>query len=393
MKQEKQMPGIDEEQLLRPVLTHIKHKLMILSGKGGVGKSTIAACMAIALAQKGNKVGLLDIDLHGPSIPHLLNITDILNISPEQKLLPKKIMPNLEVVSIECLMADKDQAVIWRGPLKHTAIKQFISDVQWGDLDYLVVDSPPGTGDEPLSIAQLIPEAKAIIVATPQEVALADVRKSITFCREVDMDIAGIIENMSGFICPHCGKEVNIFKTGGGERTALAFHVEFLGKLPFDLGVVEAGDAGKLIKYMENQDNFYNKVFFQIADRLIQRLEQMEVKPVSLTEIRAKNSYKITIPLKEEKPAPSLTTCDKIAMVHVKDGQIKKVECITPSEQGPIRPKVFVDLGADLVMTKAMKEKAKYIFYKNKVGVVLDIPDASPKELVQKFIKGELGDK
>jgi len=393
MKQEKQMPGIDEEQLLRPVLTHIKHKLMILSGKGGVGKSTIAACMAIALAQKGNKVGLLDIDLHGPSIPHLLNITDILNISPEQKLLPKKIMPNLEVVSIECLMADKDQAVIWRGPLKHTAIKQFISDVQWGDLDYLVVDSPPGTGDEPLSIAQLIPEAKAIIVATPQEVALADVRKSITFCREVDMDIAGIIENMSGFICPHCGKEVNIFKTGGAERTALASHVEFLGRLPFDLGVVEAGDEGKLVKYMENQDNFYNKVFFQIADRLIQRLEQMEVKPVSLDEIRRKNSYKITIPLKEEKPAPFLTTCDEIAMVHVKDGQIKKVERITPSEQGPIRPKVFVDLGADLVMTKAMKEKAKYIFYKNKVGVVLDIPDASPKELVQKFIKGELGGK
>ncbi|MCD6213450.1 MAG: P-loop NTPase [Candidatus Desulfofervidus sp.] len=393
MKQEKQMPGIDEEQLLKPVLTHIKHKLMILSGKGGVGKSTIAACLAIALAKKGNKVGLLDIDLHGPSIPHLLNIPDILNISPEQKVLPKEIMPNLEVVSMECLMADKDQAVIWRGPLKHTAIRQFISDVQWGDLDYLVVDSPPGTGDEPLSIAQLIPEAKAIIVATPQEVALADVRKSITFCREVDMDIAGIIENMSGFICPHCGKEVNIFKTGGAERTALAFHVEFLGKLPFDLGVVEAGDAGKLIKYMENQDNFYNKVFFQIADRLIQRLEQMEVKPVSLTEIRAKNSYKITIPLKEEKPAPSLTTCDKIAMVHVKDGQIKKVERITPSEQGPIRPKVFVNLGADLVMTKDMKEKAKYVFYKNKVGVVLDIPDASPKELVQKFIKGELGGK
>jgi len=393
MKQEKQMPGIDEEQLLKPVLTHIKQKLMILSGKGGVGKSTIAACMAIALAQKGYKVGLLDIDLHGPSIPHLLNITDVLNISPEQKVLPKEIMPNLEVVSMECFMADKDQAVIWRGPLKHTAIRQFISDVQWGVLDYLVVDSPPGTGDEPLSIAQLIPEAKAIIVATPQEVALADVRKSITFCREVDMDIAGIIENMSGFICPHCGKEVDIFKTGGAERTALASHVEFLGRLPFDLGVVEAGDEGKLVKYMENQDNFYNKVFSQIADRLIQRLEQMEVKPVSLDEIRVKNSYKIAIPLKEEKPAPFLTTCDEMAMVHIKDGQIKKVERITPSEQGPLRPKVFVDLGADLVMTKAMKEKAKYVFYKNKVGVVLDIPDASPEELVQKFIKGELGGK
>ena len=393
MKQEKQMPGIDEEQLLKPVLTHIKHKLMILSGKGGVGKSTIAACLAIALAKKGNKVGLLDIDLHGPSIPHLLNIPDILDISPEQKVLPKEIMPNLEVVSMECFMADKDQAVIWRGPLKHAAIRQFIGDVQWGDLDYLVVDSPPGTGDEPLSIAQLIPEAKAIIVTTPQEVALADVRKSITFCHEVDMDIAGIIENMSGFICPHCGKEVDIFKTGGGEKTALASHVEFLGKLPFDLGVVEAGDAGKLVKYMEREDNPYNKAIFQIVDRLIQRLKEMEIKPVSLDEIRAKNSYKVTIPLKDGKPTPFLTDCDQIAMVHVKDGQIKKVEYITPAEQGPIRPKVFVDLGADLVMTKKMKEKAKYVFYKNKVGVVLDIPDASPEELVEKFIKGELGGK
>jgi Mrp family chromosome partitioning ATPase/predicted Fe-Mo cluster-binding NifX family protein len=382
-----------EEGLVKSALSHIKHKLMVMSGKGGVGKSTIATCLAIALAQKGDRVGLLDIDLHGPSIPHLLNISGLLEVSSiHQKLLPMEIMPNLEVISIECVMADKDQAVIWRGPLKHSAIKQFITEVQWGDLDYLVVDSPPGTGDEPLSVAQLIPDAQAIIVTTPQEVALADVRKSIAFCRQTQMDITGMIENMSGFICPHCGKGVDIFKTGGGERTALAANVAFLGRLPFDFELVEAGDEGKLVKYMQNQEKHYNKVFFQIVYKLLERLQQMQIKPISLNEIRAKKAYKVAIALKVGKPAPFLVDCDEIAMIYVRDSQIEKVDKITPSEQH-LTPKAFVDLGADLVMTKDIREKAKYIFDKNKVGVVLDIPDASPEELVKAFIKGDLGGK
>lgn len=385
--------GIDEEKMLKPVLSRIKHKLMVMSGKGGVGKSTVATCLAITLAQKGYKVGLLDVDLHGPSVPHLLNLTGLLDISPDQqKILPKKVMPNLEVVSIECLMADKDQAVIWRGPLKHSAIRQFLADVEWENLDYLVVDAPPGTGDEPLSVAHLIPDAKAVIVTTPQEVALADVRKSIEFCRHTQMEIVGLVENMSGFICPHCGKEVDIFKTGGGEKTAQEKHIEFLGKLPLDLSVVEAGDQGKLIEYMQDQEKAYVKAFSAVADKVVEQVKRMEVKPMPLSEIRTKKEYKIAIPLKEGRPAHFLTECDELAMVHVKDGAIKKVERMQPAEKGTgVVPMALVHLGADVVMTKCMKEKAKYIFHKNKVGIVLEIPDLTPEELAQKFITGELG--
>jgi len=383
---------IDEEKLLKPVLSRIKHKIIVMSGKGGVGKSTVATCLAIALAQKGHNVGLLDIDLHGPSIPHLLGIKDLLEIK-KQKIIPKKLLPNLEVVSIECFMADemKDQAVIWRGPLKHSAIRQFLADVEWGELDYLVIDSPPGTGDEPLSVAHLIPDAKAIIVATPQEVALADIRKSISFCKHVQMDIIGLVENMSGFICPHCGKEVNIFKTGGGEKTADIAHIPFLGKLPIDLNVVEAGDEGRLLEYMQNQNN-YVEAFNHIATNVLEQIKRLEIKPVSLDEIRVRKDYKVAIPLKDGKRSDFLTECDELAMVYVKDGKIKKVEKMVPAEKDiAVVPMALVHLGADLVITKCMKEKAKYVFYKNGVGVLLDVPELPPEELVQKFIDGELG--
>ncbi len=385
--------GIDEEKLLQPVLSRIKHKLMVMSGKGGVGKSTVAASLAVTLAQKGYRVGLLDVDLHGPSIPHLLNLKGLLDIAPDQqKILPKKVMPNLEVVSIECLMADKDQAVIWRGPLKHSAIRQFIGDVEWDELDYLVIDSPPGTGDEPLSVAQLIPDAQAIIVTTPQEVSLADVRKSITFCRQVQMDIVGLVENMSGFVCPHCGKEVDIFKTGGGEKTAQEKDIPFLGRLPLDPRVVEAGDNGNLVEFFQNNpDSVYVKGFHKVADEVIEEVKKREIKPVSLSEIRALKEYKVAIPLKAGKPAHFLTEADELAMVHVKNGEIKKVEKLRPSEGDKVTPIAIVHLGANLVMTQCMKEKAKYIFHRNKVGILLDIPELSPEELVEKFIKSELG--
>ena len=234
-----------EDQLIHKRLSNIKHKIMVMSGKGGVGKSSVAVYLALSLANRGKKVGLLDIDLHGPSIPHLLGIKGLLNITPDRQILPHSYDKNLKVVSIECMMQDTDTAVIWRGPLKHGAIKQFIAEVDWGSLDYLIVDSPPGTGDEPLSIAQIINDAKAVIVTTPQEVSLADVRKSINFCRHVGMPILGLVENMSGLECPHCHKEIDIFKTGGGERTAKEMNVTFLGRLPFELSLVEAGDLGR----------------------------------------------------------------------------------------------------------------------------------------------------
>jgi Mrp family chromosome partitioning ATPase len=210
-----------------------------------VGKTSTSVNLAIALAHQGYKVGLMDVDLHGPDVPRVLGLTAMLGLSSNQKLDPLHFNDNLKVVSIESLMASKDDAVIWRGPMKYSAIRQFISDVDWGDLDFLLIDSPPGTGDEPLTVAQTIPDAKAVIVTTPQEVSLADVRKSISFCHTLKMDIFGLVENMSGFICPHCNEKVAIFGAGGGEKTAREARIDFLGSIPLDPRVVACGDTGK----------------------------------------------------------------------------------------------------------------------------------------------------
>lgn len=253
-------------------LTKIKNKFVIMSGKGGVGKTSVSVNLSIALADMGYKVGIMDVDIHGPDIPRMLGFKGMLNVNERGKLVPMNFSENLAGVSIESLMPDKDNAVIWRGPVKHSAIQQFISDVDWGNLDFLIVDSPPGTGDEPLTVAQLIKDARAIIVTTPQEVALADVRKSINFCHTVDMKVFGLIENMSGYTCPHCGKEVKLFGAGGGERTAHASGLNFLGKIPFDAEMVSCSDAG--MSYQEkNKDSAVTKAFSEVAKRMAKFVE------------------------------------------------------------------------------------------------------------------------
>ena len=216
---------IEEQQQLQDreigaQLGRIKNKLLVMSGKGGVGKSSVAAYLAVVLSKRGYSVGLLDVDLHGPSIPGLLGLDGIPEASGQEKVAPVAYSPSLHVMSMESLLPNKDDATIWRGPVKIGVIRQFISDVDWGELDYLIIDSPPGTGDEPLTVAQTITNAKALVVTTPQEISLADVRKSINFCRTVHMEIIGIVENMSGMACPHCGKPIDVFKRGGGQEIA-----------------------------------------------------------------------------------------------------------------------------------------------------------------------------
>ncbi|NTW37102.1 MAG: Mrp/NBP35 family ATP-binding protein [Syntrophobacteraceae bacterium] len=264
---------MSKEETVQCKMARIKNKLIVMSGKGGVGKSSVATYLSLVLARKGYKVGLLDIDLHGPSIPKMLGLHGAMNVTAEQQILPHKYRPNLKVVSIESMLEDTDSAVIWRGPLKHGVITQFLSDCQWGELDFLVVDCPPGTGDEPLSIARLIPEARSIIVTTPQEVALADVRKSINFCRKVDLEIAGLVENMSGLYCPHCQELIPIFRTGGGKRTAERMKLFYLGELPFDPAVVEGGDEGKPV-FEDESDTAFKKAVESFADRVLERLQK-----------------------------------------------------------------------------------------------------------------------
>ena len=259
----------DPNELTRQSLSIIKHKFIVMSGKGGVGKTSTSVNLSIALANRGYKVGLLDVDLHGPDIPRMLGLDGMLEINGDRKLVPKKYSENLSAVSIESLLPNKDEAIIWRGPVKHSAIQQFIGDVAWGELDYLIIDSPPGTGDEPLTVAQLVKDAQAIIVTTPQEVALADVRKSINFCKTVGMKVFGLIENMSGFQCPHCEEMIELLGAGGGERTAKDFGIKFLGKIPFDTKMVTCGDAGT-----SYQDKYkftaVTKAFEKVADEMSQ---------------------------------------------------------------------------------------------------------------------------
>lgn len=256
---------------VKHTLGRIGRKFLIMSGKGGVGKSSTTVNLAIALAKKGFKVGIIDVDLHGPDIPRMLGLKGMPKITADGRLVPMDYNENLKVISIESLMPDKDEAVIWRGPVKFAAIRQFIGDVLWEDLDFLLIDAPPGTGDEPLTIAQQITDAKAIIVTTPQEVALADVRKSINFAHVVKMDIFGLVENMSGYTCPHCNEVVDLFGTGGGEKTAEDMEISFLGRIPFDPRMVSCGDNGKCLQD-EDPDSPVAKAFAAIADKMIATL-------------------------------------------------------------------------------------------------------------------------
>jgi Mrp family chromosome partitioning ATPase len=256
-----------QDESINATLSKIKNKIIIMSGKGGVGKSSFAANLSISLADKGFPTGLLDVDLHGPSIAGILGIKGLLDVHENQKVIPKPVGDHLKVVSMQSLMKDPDQAIIWRGPAKTGIIKQFIADVQWEALDFLVVDAPPGTGDEPLSVAQTIPGAKALIVTTPQEVALADVRKSINFCRTVNLEILGMVENMGPFNCPCCGKTIDLFKSQGGRLTAETMGVTFLGSLPFDPQVVKMCDEGTPIATQMTETPFV-----QALDKVVQAI-------------------------------------------------------------------------------------------------------------------------
>lgn len=260
---------IEMEKMIQDKLSNIKRKLLVMSGKGGVGKSTVAAYLALLLSNKGYKVGLLDVDLHGPSIANLLNIKGGLKVSDgEKSVKPNQFSENLKVLSIDMVLGDRDTAVIWRGPMKISAINQFISDIDWGTLDYLVIDSPPGTGDEPLTVAQTIKDAEAVIVTTPQEISLADVRKSINFCRQVNLKMLGVIENMSGFSCPHCNEKISIFGSGGGTKMAQTMNVPMLGAIPIDPVMVKAGDEGTFANLPQKDDVEANSAYQIILEQI-----------------------------------------------------------------------------------------------------------------------------
>jgi ATP-binding protein involved in chromosome partitioning len=253
-----------QEARLAERLEGIRHKVVVLSGKGGVGKSTIAVNLAVALAERGMQVGLLDIDLHGPSVPKMLHLEGSQPGDHDGSVMPVAFTMNLKVMSIGFFLSSDDQAVIWRGPRKYSMIRQLLADVEWGELDYLIVDSPPGTGDEPLAILELLGTIDgAVVVTTPQQLSITDVRRSIAFCRELKCTVLGVIENMGALVCPHCGEAIEVFGARGGEALARETGVPFLGAVPMDPAVAISGDSGR--PYLLSQSSFPAAEAFRTA--------------------------------------------------------------------------------------------------------------------------------
>ncbi len=394
-------PGPEADELrLTEQLKHIKHRLLVMSGKGGVGKTSIAVHLALGLAQRGHRVGILDVDLHGPDVPRMLGLRGMFDFDPEHHVVPQRYNDRLKVVSIEGLLHDRDDAVIWRGPLKHSFIRQAISQVNWGDLDFLVIDSPPGTGDEPLSVAQTIPGAQAVIVTTPQEVSLADVRKAINFCRKVDLPILGLVENMSGLICPRCGEEIPLFSKGGGQKTAASMDVPLLASFPFDLNVVQSSDRGH--PQLSDHSPFLT-VLGRLLDEVEQRVQEREKNlpptpegiliPEEKTEMVKPDitTFKAAVPLAGGVLCNHFGHCEQFAVLQVQEGQIGATELHTPPPHEPgVLPRWLGGLGVNLIIAGGMGQRALSLFTEQGIRVITGAPNQEPVALVQNYLAGSL---
>ncbi len=378
-----------EHQALEERLRSIKHKIIVLSGKGGVGKSTVAVNVAVALLKAGHRVGLLDVDIHGPSIPTMLGMQNETVRTQDDQIVPVE-HAGLKVMSIGFLLRQRDEAVIWRGPMKMGVIKQFLKDVTWGDLDYLIIDSPPGTGDEPLSVCQLAaPLDGALVVTTPQDVATADVRRSINFCRKLDLPVLGVIENMSGFACPHCGTTTDIFKSGGGERMAKDMGVPFLGRIPIDPRLGAACDDGQPFVYHQASTETAG-AFANIVAPILAAAEEVKATPTTQEE---DNTMKIAIPLAEGKLCMHFGHCEQFALVEADQAtqQIKGQTLLTPPPHEPgVLPRWLHQQDADVIIAGGMGQRAQALFAENGIKVVVGAPAEAPEALVAAYLAGTL---
>jgi Mrp family chromosome partitioning ATPase/predicted Fe-Mo cluster-binding NifX family protein len=396
--QQKKPGERDEDYLDRQALSsrmcQIQHKIMVLSGKGGVGKSTVAVNLAAALAMAGKRVGLLDVDIHGPSIPKLLHVEGTPISGSGDGLYPVKVVYRsgiLNVMSIGFLLREKDDAVIWRGPRKYSLIKQFLKDVEWGALDYLVIDSPPGTGDEPLAIAQLIENADgAVVVTTPQDVAVQDVRRCIVFCRQLDLPVLGVLENMSGFTCPGCGEHIRLFGAGGGRTMADEMGVPFLGAIPIDPEVVSSGDSGKPM-VQANPHSETAKAF----NRIIRKFLEPELSTASAPSLlrREGQGMKIAVPVTDGVLSSHFGHCEQFALFDV-DADSKTIRnrqtLMPPAHEPGILPRWLHEQGANVIISRGMGSRAQSLFFQNDIQVVVGVLGDEPDAIVKSFLEGRL---
>ncbi len=385
--------GEPEELVLLRRMHEIRYKLLVLSGKGGVGKSTVAANLAASLAAQGNTVGLLDVDVHGPSIPKLMGLEGYPIKSNGEIIYPARVNDNLKVMSIGFLLPRGDEAVIWRGPRKYGVIRQFLKDVAWGPLDYLVVDSPPGTGDEPLSVAQLVgAPAGAVIVTTPQDLAIADVRRCIAFCGTVSLPVLGIVENMSGFVCPHCGERCDVFKTGGGETLAREMHAPFLGRIPIEPAIVASGDSGSIM-LSRDSEGAGGAAFADIVSRIVAKKASADNGHETQEDGEENHQMVVAIPLAEGRLSMHFGHCEEFAILTV-DEQTKAIlsqsrETPPPHEPG-VLPKWLHGLGVNVILAGGMGQRAQQLFAENEIRVVVGASADTPETLVKAYLDGTL---
>lgn len=394
----------DDELKLAERLAKIKHTLIVLSGKGGVGKSTIAVNLAMSLSMKGFKTGLLDVDIHGPSIPTLLNLKGQLPVVNVGGIEPIECWPRLKVMSIGLLLQNDDAPIIWRGPMKGNAIKQFLQDVLWGELDYLVVDCPPGTGDEPLSVAQLLSgKSSGIIVTTPQQVATVDVAKCVTFCKSLNMPVEGIVENMGTFVCPHCGKETDIFAHGGGFQLAMRMGVPFLGNIPLDPEIVQSGDTGKPYVYYYPKSKTaerFEEIIGKIVARSSEQVKAAEFLKVIPEKVIPENGKQIpkkgdlmrfAVPTNDRKLCQHFGHCEAFAIMETEDGKVVSETYIDAPEHEPgLLPKWLAEKGVQCIIAGGMGSRAKGLFAERNINVITGALAEDPREAVELFLKGTL---
>ncbi|MBW2558286.1 MAG: P-loop NTPase [Deltaproteobacteria bacterium] len=373
----------------------VKHKIMVLSGKGGVGKSTVAANIAVSLAMNGKQVGLLDTDFHGPSIPTLLNLEGKHPGTDGETIMPIEFSEGLKVMSIGFLLQNKDDAVIWRGPMKMKVIKQLLTDVNWGNLDYLIIDFPPGTGDEPLSVAQLIPGMDgAVIVTTPQNLSLNDVRKCINFCGQLSVPVLGVVENMSGFVCPSCKTVINVFKAGGGKTMADEMGVPFLGSIPIEPQIVEASDSGKPFVY-HNGDTDAAKAFRGVVEPLLAMSgkAEPEAETVSSKKEEKKGMHKIAIPIVEGHLSAHFGHCEEFAIFDV-DLEVKKIigqeKAPSPPHEPGLLPRWLGEKGVNIIIAGGMGAHAQDLFAEQGITVSIGAPADDPEKIVISYMNSTL---
>ena len=393
-----QVPATDEidrqmeELILQERMRDIGRKLLVLSGKGGVGKSTVAVNLAVALARAGKKVGLLDVDVHGPSIPKLLGLE-----GRKVEIIPREILPinvdeNLSVMSIGLLLEKLDDAVIWRGPRKYGMIRQFLKDVAWGRLDYMVVDSPPGTGDEPLSIAQLVgSQAAAVIVTTPQDLSISDVRRCVSFCNALSLPIVGIVENMSGYVCPSCGQRSDIFKAGGGEAMADELGLPLLGRIPIDPQVVVSGDAGA--PFAAKVADFPAAQAFEcITQNILASDGDADRSTKSEPEHKESYNMKIAIPLADGRLCMHFGHCEQFALVETDEQNniVSKTMLTPPAHEPGVLPAWLHEQGADVIIAGGMGARAQQLFTQKDITVVVGAPAMTPEQLVEEYLNDTL---